>query len=1611
MNPIVYNKNGQFRFNDFVGYLPEFLKTEPDVVTLMQVMSDYINNAYRNIETTEEFEFVRVCTSSDQGAVRTSMERLSDMLRLAAERGDAVRYLSVPRNNVKSNVIIGNEGAEYAREAEIDLPEIQDVITSASGRHLVDDRLKDGSVVYIRYRNADPIRTIAYYYSAADDTLVKEPAGNSQDPFTGSDNNPQTSIEFKVSDVGHVLRRYGGSSNDRAINYYEIFFTVKITDVKRVNALDSVFVDVDGVDNKDDQVLVDYYNQSATAQGNYNAFIKFAEGNSFNWVGEFPSGIFYLRDTSSSKLTTVSSSNYIPMTDTALSPEIDRYRVSRIDVDSTGMLKIYTATGTPGIYSDALMYLMHGNEQVALLKMNSDITSKSRKDDGELYTTVFPVSLKYDIYDIIGMISDKKSLTLVSIPLAQSYYTLDINNKRPLIRWEEEYTFPDGMSVDLSDNVTMNEAYVYQNYIAARVRSSEWQQLGLRSFYTTYPIPVGLTVMCPELWGGVATVTESRYDNAKGKYYTETDSRFLPSFDPATLDEIVITHPSVGVVLSQFASNDETGEHAYVVQSDDGWNVGDVILAQCVVNGDTENSEYRMFTVTAVELDGNGKYIIHVFHPSYDSTTGLGIEIVDYTQLSRVVESNNTRISSIDNVHRQGENIVATARRYTGPIFTASYMAARLKDGDRSQFSLLKMVADVKWYYPVTLTTGGYDDGTYVYNPDDQNVYRVKKSIVTKGDETVEQYDLVLDNIKHYSVGYKKIYNAFMPYAGAVSTLDYGEQIDYAADDMSTVRVPLYIKKTNDMRLRYGWKEREYLYYGNDIGIGDMERAGFVEFYAGNPYNVVDVDMADRAVTVIDESETGVVLKKGVSPVYVIDIDKNLTAIKNSDGRWVVTLTSAGHGLASGMKITVSDVTVSTPELSEIFNVTDATIRVVSPDVIEYESDSTVEGLAYTGEVDKDGVKALAVYNRPVNGNTGEPLKEGDVVEVLSSANDEFYVVSASNWKKVDRNAVLTPFTLYSQQNLFDVSLTNPAFAMSEGYKVHRIRFIDKNTAQVNLAGRIPSSDLRKGTRVFIRFANHSAYNGWHMVTSVVNGGGIFNIKIDGDDGMEDGLSLVGREMTLYVGMWHKYTVYAYDWNKVSNFATYATTNSILEVNGSIVRTKYKHGFSVGDRVIVDQSGDGAYNYDGGSLDNFIEAVVVDVPSDETVVLDLNIERDPDNGPNVVKYGTIYRGCIVRNNVGRLNGEYTWRGHRFIDGEIVIATDQICEDENIAWRVSKDSAWIPMRKKRTFKIVRIDVDMMPNPKFDETNPVEEESELKYRVFGDNVVYTEAESGSAYLQAFGMTRNYHFDQPYLENLDTTQDVQLQYSSKYDYGTVAPRDDMDSSFKGVPDMDYSLAERIERLAYLKDASVIDYDLIGYLARFMGYDITAVADDVSESGVYNTNAERENALRETISHLPQYYALNGTKAGINMLMATFGLVGELITMWTNTADPYGELVRQTDIDARVQKESTLGRAGQWVPTPHVVLDVLDEPTFPSVSVTSEDIERVREQIRCCKPINVVFDGIRVVMKAYDNAGISVVAHDMGARYGVNPIFLDSGERVATYDENVCLEEDCSF
>ena len=55
VNPIIHNAGGEHRFIDFVSQMPEFLRAEEDVVTLLQLFSDYLNNAYRNTTIATRF--------------------------------------------------------------------------------------------------------------------------------------------------------------------------------------------------------------------------------------------------------------------------------------------------------------------------------------------------------------------------------------------------------------------------------------------------------------------------------------------------------------------------------------------------------------------------------------------------------------------------------------------------------------------------------------------------------------------------------------------------------------------------------------------------------------------------------------------------------------------------------------------------------------------------------------------------------------------------------------------------------------------------------------------------------------------------------------------------------------------------------------------------------------------------------------------------------------------------------------------------------------------------------------------------------------------------------------------------------------------------------------------------------------------------------------------------------------------------------------------------------------------------------------------------------------------------------------------------------------------
>ena len=1637
MNPIVYNKNGQFRFTDFVGYLPEFLQSEPDVVTYLQVMSDYINNAYRNVEVTDEFELVKVCTSTDIKRVTRWMNNLCDMFKLACDRGEPVMYLSVPRNNIRNNVILGNSTAEYAREIECDLDDIEDSLPSARSRMGItdDSEIHDGDIIYVIYRNRPLKEKVAYYFASNSDTLIKDSMASSQDPFTGTYNDPNTAIQFKVVNVDKVVKRFGGRGPDGFTVFYEVSLPIQISEVKRIASNGTVSYDVD-VDGAPDSIFVDYYNIGSTSLASgYNTYIKFSDDNKFNWVGEYPSGIFYFRESSSANLSKVDNTSSELLPDTLLNPSVNRYRIVGVKKIS-GMYRIYTEA-FPGIYKSALFYviddsaLARTDRMLGVYKMNGDVSDTSRFDEGEFYVDLVNVSgTDYDLQAKLDA-PNPHTLVLVSIPLAESKYVLDYDSSYPVIKWDkDEITGVNAVELGAASNIEMtavdrieNEV-VYDDIVDRMGQSiiSVHADLTDKLCVGDHIISNAFRFVDPNTGDIIDTPAIARITRMTGM---KSDGKYQIYIADATetIRYQIITNPNLSSEKCQIVKC--TVGYMFDWRSDWGEPGGDTFACNAILSPLQEND------LVIVQLTDDTERIFKVQNIHYQTIVFYNAIDQSTLPLDQNIIKKNVPFSKLslrtDGVKKfkyvknatDGEHIIAAVNpnAYRGDIFTPRYMLANLV-GD-TEVSLLRMYMDVLPYDPEQ----SYTTGTYVY--DAPYIYKIIQTTTTDSEGRITNHNnRSVDRVAHYSIGFKEVNNVFMPYCGPVSTLEYNENVNYLGD-MDNQRLPLYIKKVTDVRLKYGWNQRQYLYYNEDIGVAPMDRAGFMEIYSGtNDRSPVDIDLATTAESIGHVVYEPALLYNCGSKYYDIDIDANPMATVDADGNWTVTVRSSGHGLIDGITIeSVVDPAESTDN-QKIFATDGCKVIVQTPDVFQYVVTPTelVTGLtAIISDVKNIHIKYNRCYD--VNETTKSEVYpvHGDIAVVKPS--NTVYVVNEGSWEAVENTKIIVPTTIYSRHNLFDESVTNPTFALGDGYTIKTITVIAPGVAELQLSGRVPDFDHEGASavyndkgRVYIEYVNQGVFNGWHTIKEIMNGG-VIRIYIDGSVQVDPFIApVLNRKMTLHAGRWYKYTLYGYDWDKISNCQSYVTANTVSNAetyeddDDTYVYTKYAHKLSVGDSVIIDVNGNGVYdiNAASGNTVNLHETTVVRVIDDFTIVL-----AGKDYG---FTFGqtSIYRGFIIDGfNLSRLNGEYAIHRNgeliRFRNGDIVVTLSQTCLDEIHGWRVSESSAWIPMRKKRTFKIDRLAVDMTRNPAYDIGDDFDTESEYRYVTYSDMDVAADA---AAYTVGYANARNYHFEKPHVDNLDTTQKAELEYSSKYDYASVAPRDNMDATFQGVPDMGYPLAERIERLAYLRDPNVIDIDLIGYLARFMGYDITAVADDIKASNIYHNNAEREEAIRETIAHLPQFYALSGTKPGINMLMATFGLVGELITMWTSTDDPYGKLVRQDEVGKYIDADLAAGKTtASWVPTPHVTLDVIENENFNSVLLGNEELSRMKEQIRRCKPINVVFDGIRVIYET--NVVQTPMIGCSGAKvtYGDVPFFEGSGADEIVLNTDPCDDDDCSF
>lgn len=213
--------------------------------------------------------------------------------------------------------------------------------------------------------------------------------------------------------------------------------------------------------------------------------------------------------------------------------------------------------------------------------------------------------------------------------------------------------------------------------------------------------------------------------------------------------------------------------------------------------------------------------------------------------------------------------------------------------------------------------------------------------------------------------------------------------------------------------------------------------------------------------------------------------------------------------------------------------------------------------------------------------------------------------------------------------------------------------------------------------------------------------------------------------------------------------------------------------------------------------------------------------------------------------------------------------------------------------------------------------------------------------------------------------------------------------------------SIVEKIYRLAYMKDPSVVDYDYIGLVSRHFGYSIETDEDQINQNTYYLTKEEKEEVVRKIISNMPEYYKMKGTDNGIEMVLLSFGLVAKVIHLFTrgdNKTDGYVEFVDERYVDGDIVNYNTMspitptspatiaeeqlskslatqlhgnsrvsGTAfDDWYPSPHfrIELNILEDNL--SILRSSVQFNTIAKTIRKIKPINTVFQGFYGVMMA---------------------------------------------
>lgn len=233
--------------------------------------------------------------------------------------------------------------------------------------------------------------------------------------------------------------------------------------------------------------------------------------------------------------------------------------------------------------------------------------------------------------------------------------------------------------------------------------------------------------------------------------------------------------------------------------------------------------------------------------------------------------------------------------------------------------------------------------------------------------------------------------------------------------------------------------------------------------------------------------------------------------------------------------------------------------------------------------------------------------------------------------------------------------------------------------------------------------------------------------------------------------------------------------------------------------------------------------------------------------------------------------------------------------------------------------------------------------------------------------------------------------------------------------IPENDgrISILEKIARLTEVFDPSLMPIDLVQFYASNLGYSVGLNRDDIKlNTGSFvtpeATEIEQSKFLRFMVSQLPEWYKVKTSRPSVQVMLYSFGLVGDLVYYYTNnyasdystesSTEIYNEisnkLVRAeysnfeeiyadlcklkynvdifrkevlsnwilTNWNSNSIKDDVMNVPDEYYPTPHFKLwfDILESISSLTYSTDLKRQEQIVTAINSVRPINTVFEGM---------------------------------------------------